>query len=539
MFAMPSTRVNVRRDNRERVGMSAVAIFTRTASRWALALAAATSIGACASLDRFVSDTEPEVVVPESPSDQPDGTPDWVEFAPDALPSTDWVADFGSPQLSMLVSDGLSRNPRVLQALAQFDASLAQRRISRADLYPSLNLNGSASRNEGGAGSFSSSTSYSLGLNASWELDLWGQVRDRVNAAEAGAWASAADLAALRLSIAGQVVNSWLDAIEADLLIDLSDRSIEAQQRVLRITQRRFEAGLVGASDVRLARSTLADFQATRELRLQNRNATLRNLQNLLRLYPDARLDVPDALPRLPVLEGAAGPDWVLARRPDLLAAEARIAQAGFNVDVARKALLPSITLSAGASEETVVREDPTTGETVGSLGDIFDLQEVAYNLAGRLLAPIFQGGRLRAQVEAQRAQLAAQLEAYVQTVLTAYTEVENALDAEARLAARSDALRVSLENARAAEDRLQTRYVEGLATILQLLDAQTRSLNAEGQLIGAEAERLANRVRLHVALGGGRFGEVFPVPEPVPVISAPDLPLLGALESVSSDGLG
>ena len=515
--------------------------FLRSASRGALAIAAAVTLSACASLDRFVSDTEPVVALPQSPDNQPDSTPDWAEPAPDALPSTDWIADFGSPQLNTFVADGLARNPRILQSLAQFDASLAQRRISRADLYPNVGLDGTASRNEGGAGFFAGATNYSLGLNASWELDLWGQIRDRVDAAEAGARASAADLAALRLSIAGQIVNSWLDAIEADLLVDLSDRSIAAQERVTRITQRRFEAGLVGASDVRLARSTLADFQATRELRLQNRDATLRNLQNLLRLYPDARLDVPDALPRLPVLEGAAGPDWVVARRPDLLAAEARIAQAGFNVDVARKALLPSITLSGGASEETVVREDPATGETVGSLGDIFDLQDIAYNLAGRLLAPIFQAGRLRGQVEAQQAQLAAQLEAYVQTALTAFTEVENALDAEERLAARSDALRISLDNARAAEDRLQTRYVEGLATILQLLDAQTRSLNAEGQLIGAEAERLANRVRLHVALGGGRFGDVVPVPEPAPVldIDLPDLPLLGALEPEPSDGLG
>ena len=507
--------------------------FLKTSGRAAMAGALALTLSACASLDGLVSDTEPFVAVPESPADQPDGSPDWVEPAPDELPSTDWVADFGSPALDTLVATGLEQNPRIRQALAQFDASLAQRRISRADLYPSLDASASASRNEGGTDFNASSTVYSLGLRSSWEADLFGRIRDQVDAAESGARASAADLAGLRVAVAAQVVNGWLDAIEADLLVDLSERSIEAQERVLRITQRRFEAGLVGASDVRLARSSLADFRATRELRVQNQRAVRRNLQATLRLYPDARLDVPELLPRLPALEGAGGPAWVLARRPDLLAAESRIAQAGYNVDVARKNLLPRLTLSAGASEETLVRNDPVTGGATGSLGDIFDLQEIAYNIAGQLLAPIFQGGRLRAQVDAQRAQLAVQLESYVETALTAFVEVENALDAETRLAARADALRISLDEARAAEERLETRYIEGVATILQLLDAQTRRLNAEGQLISAEAERLANRVRLHVALGGGRFGDLAPLPDPESPLGLPDIdiPLIGSLE--------
>lgn len=489
-------------------------------------------LSACSSLGGVVGSTEPVMALPESPANQPDGSADWVETAPDALPSTDWVADFGSPQLDELVATGLRQNPRIRQALAQFDASLAQRRISRADLYPTLDFSASAQRNEGGTGFFAGSTNYSLGLRSSWEVDLFGRIRDQVDAAEAGVVASAADLAGLRVAIAAEVVNGWLDAIESDLLVDLSERSIEAQERVLRITQRRFEAGLVGASDVRLARSALADFEATRELRVQNQRLVRRILQSRLRLYPDAQLEVPDALPQLPLLEGAAGPAWVLTHRPDLLAAEARIAQAGFNVDVARKNLLPRLTLSGGASEETVVRDDGMGG-SVGSIGDIFDLQDIAYDIAGQLLAPIFQGGRLRAQVEAQRAQLTAQIEAYVNTALTAFVEVENALDAEARLAARADALRISLSEARAAEERLETRYIEGVATILQLLDAQTRRLNAEGQLIAAESERLANRVRLHVALGGGRIGELSAIPEPESPLGLPDvdIPLIGSLD--------
>ena len=118
--------------------------------------------------------------------------------------------------------------------------------------------------------------------------------------------------------------------------------------------------------------------------------------------------------------------------------------------------------------------------------------------------APIFQGGRIKANIAQQEAILRQQLENYAGAALEAYLEVENALDAEQRLYEREVALRTSLDEARLAEERLELRYTEGLATILQLLDAQSRRLSAEGQLIGARKERLANRVRMHIALGGG-----------------------------------
>ncbi len=214
-----------------------------------------------------------------------------------------------------------------------------------------------------------------------------------------------------------------------------------------------------------------------------------------MRDYPDADIALPDDLPPLPEFTGAGSPADMLARRPDIIAAERRIAQAGLNVDVARKALYPRLTIDASAGDQAL-----------NSLGDVFDLQSLAFSLSETLIAPIFEGGRLRAQIDAQRAQLAAQVETYAETVLTAYQEVENALDAEQRLEAREAALREARDEAVMAERRLELRYTEGLATILQLLDAQTRRLNAEGQLITARAERLANRVRLHVALGGSGF---------------------------------
>ena len=174
------------------------------------------------------------------------------------------------------------------------------------------------------------------------------------------------------------------------------------------------------------------------------------------------------------------------------MAAERRLYQQGLQVDVARKNLLPRLTLTGNGNLSST------------SLADFFDIDALAAQLLGNFSAPLFQGGRLKGNIEQQEAILREQLESYAGVALGAYLEVENALDAEQRLLDRETALRTSLDEARKAEDRLELRYTEGLATILQLLDAQSRRISAEGQLISARKERLANRVRMHVALGGG-----------------------------------
>ncbi len=466
---------------------------------------AAIMLGGCSTLrslgpDATTTIVEDEVVTPQ----------DWAEFAPDELPAIDWVGSFESLQLSELVDEGVQNNPGALRALAQFDASLANLKISRADLYPSISAGGNINR----TGTINASpadvidgqavfvannnrTVLSGRINASWEADLFGRIRDGIDGSLQSAGANASDLAAIRLSVAGRVSQTWFDVIEAERLIDLSDRDIERLARSLRLTERRFDSGLSESSDVRLARSALANAEALKATRLQNLNVQMRALEVLIGRYPGASLDVPTNLPDLPQLTGAAGPEFVLNHRPDILAVEHRIAAAGYSVDVARKSLYPSLNLSGSLTEQGL------------DIGEIIDFQDILSNLVGNLTAPIFQGGAIKANIAQQEANLEAQVHTYVETVLQAYQEVENALDAETRLAERETALRVSLEEALKAEERLELRYVEGLASILQLLDAQSRSLNAEGQLISARAERLQNRVRLHVALGGGMYGEV------------------------------
>ena len=472
-------------------------------------------LSACASLSaaNFKPDAaQATAEIPAAPINPATNMADWAEAAPDRQPSTDWVSEFNDPVLSALVAEAMAANTNVRSAAARLRAAEASAASARSGLYPSVGISSRASRNETLDSRVPGVTGLSLGSNVSWEPDVWGRISDGANAGDLDAQASNADYAAARLSIAGLTAQTWFNLIEAEMQTDLAQRNVQTQDRALRLTKRRFDGGVSGSSDYRLARSALANAEATLALRRQNQNATARLLETLLRRYPEDALSAPEGLPSLPPLIGAGAPSEIFLRRPDLLAAERRLRSAGLRVDFAQKNLLPRLTLDGGVS----------TGG--GSLTRLFSLEALGASLVGNLTAPVFQGGALKAEAARNEAVLDQQLESYADTVLTAYREVEDALDGEDLLRQREEALAISLEEARKAEERLELRFSEGLASILQLLDAQSRRISAEGQLISARKERLANRVRLHLALGGGVYGaEDARTPFERPKFPAPD----------------
>lgn len=422
---------------------------------------------------------------------------EWLGDASGTLPSTDWVSDFNSEQLKSIVATALTENTDVRIAQARWRAASASAVSGSAGLLPDISATARASRTEFENNALLDSSSYTLVPAISWEADVWGRVRNIAAASESDREASRADYAGVRLSIAATVAQSWFDLIETHLQLELSKKEVRTQSRALSLTQRRFYGGVSGSSDVRLAKSSLANAEATLASREQIKAATARRLEILLRKYPANELTIPADLPELPALQAAGQPVDIFSKRPDLLASEQRMLAAGIRVNVARKNLLPRLTLTAN-----------------GNLGgndadDLFDTDTLFSNIAAGLAAPIFNAGSLRAEVRRNEAQLQQQLEAYIGDAMNAYLEVENALDAEQRLLQREQALRTSLTEAERAEERLELRYSEGLASILQLLDAQSRAIAAEGQLINARKERLNNRVRLHLALGGGNLGQL------------------------------
>lgn len=494
---------------------------------------AALMTASCASVDQELLDAQ----LPDAPTA-------WT--SDDELSSTptgDWIAAFQDTMLRGLIDEALAHNNNYLAAAANLEQARAGARITRADMLPTLGVSGNASRNAivtdptsaaqaGGNTDLSGLraqdledqfgvdrdgdgkldgldldgdgiaeqdlpdrrlyiNNFSIGAQIRWELDVWGRLTDETRAAYKDAAAAYADFEAARLSVAARVAQAWFALIEARQQRELAERDTEARERNLRVTERRYERGVSSSLDVRLSRSALGSSRANLALRQRLELEASRALEVLLGRYPAAELEAAAALPTLPALAGAGAPGDILARRPDLIAAEARMEASGLRARAARKQLLPQITLSSQIN---------TSGP---ELSDLIDPERLAGNIVGGLIQPVFQGGALRANSKRARAAAEASLYGYVQTVLGAYEEAENAIAAETLLAAREEALRLAYEEAAAAEELTERRYTSGAATIFNLLDAQTRRISTESSYIQAQQQRVSNRVQLYLAIGG------------------------------------
>ena len=465
-----------------------------------------------------------------------------------SVPTGDWLSAFNDPILADLVKEAMQRNNDLLAASANLQAARATARSVRADLLPTLNASPSASRNaivldpaiaaqSGGAGDLGNVrandledqfgvdadndgnldgldfngdglaeaplpnrrfyvNNFRLGATLQWELDLWGRITDETRAAYNDATASLADFEAAQLSIAGAVSQAWFGLIEARQQRELAERDVTARESNLRVTERRYERGVSSSLDLRLSRSALGTSRANLALRQRTEKEAARRLEVLLGRYPGAELEAAEALPSLPTLAGAGAPVEILTRRPDLVAAEARMEAAGLRARATSKLLLPRLTISSNIS---------TSGP---ELSDILDPERLAGNIAAGIFQPMFQGGRLLANSKRARKQAEASVLNYAQTVLEAYEEAENAVAAEEYLALREEALKLAFEEAAAAEELTERRYASGAASIFNLLDAQTRRISSEGQYISAQRDRVANRVALYLAIGGEFFTE-------------------------------
>lgn len=499
-------------------------------------------VAGCSSVDKELLDTQ----LPEPPAQ-------WAAADDVADPPVgDWLAPFGDQSLYGLVQEAMVHNNNLLAAAANLEAARAGAKITRAGLLPQLNAQGGASRNaivsdpslaaQAGGAPVAGGTSakdletqfgvdadgdgkldgldlyigqaggtpgqdgiaesplpnrrvyinnYSIGAQISWELDLWGRLTDETRAAYKDAKASLAEFQGARLSIAGAVAQAWFGLIEARQQRELAERDVAARESNLSVTERRYERGVASSLDVRLSRSALGSSQANLAFRQRTEKEAARRLEVLLGRYPAAELEAAAALPELPSLAGVGAPGDILARRPDLIAAEARMEANGLRARAARKALLPRLTLTS------------QIGTSGPDLSDLIDPERLAGNIAAGLFQPLFQGGRVRANAKRQRAVAEASLLSYAQTALQAYEEAENAIDAETFLAASESALKLAYEEAAAAEELTERRYASGTATIFDLLNAQTRRISSESSYIQAQRQRVTNRVALYLAIGG------------------------------------
>jgi len=440
---------------------------------------------------------------PAAPGEEPAGG----SSRPNPRPAPWWQA-FDDPTLSRLIEEGVAGSFDLAAAAARIDAAQARARIAGAALSPQadLALNGARARRNfigfpiPGAGQrvlSTTNTSWGVSLDLSWEVDLWGRLRAGREAASSNLDAARADLAGAALSLSGQTAKAYFAVLEARQQAALAEATLENRKTNAERVRRRYEAGLAAALDLRLARAEEASAESALGARRQALDALERQLETLLVRYPARRLQgLPDHLPdRLvdglpPVPAGL--PSEIVARRPDLAAAEARLAAAGFQVAAARAALYPGLRLtgSAGRSSEQVA--------------DLLDGDFSVWSIAGGLLQPLFHGGQLRANVDLNRASFDEATALYAGQVLQALREVETALAAEGLLADQQTALARAAEEAARAQELAEERYRSGLVSFVDLLEAQRRSVDAQSRLIQVARQRLDARIDLVLSLGGG-----------------------------------
>ncbi|MEQ8558701.1 MAG: efflux transporter outer membrane subunit [Henriciella sp.] len=414
-------------------------------------------------------------------------------------PRADWLAQFNDPVMESLVAETLAANPNIRSQYYAVQAARAQARGVYGRSLPNVGAGVSAGVNstysEVADDRFTDPT-YSLGVDASWTADLWGRLKASIEASQADVVATEADLASARLSLAAQTAIAWTDLNEAVAQEEVAVRTYEARERVLSLTERRFARGLVDSLDVRLARSALASAEAAISQRKQASGNAVRRLEILLGRYPGNAIEAPGVLPALSPIQAAGTPVMLLSRRPDVAASEARVVAAGLRAEQARLAVLPTLSLTASVG----------TNET--DLSDLFDPTRIAANAIASLAQPVFNGGALKADKQAALANAEAVLSTYVANVLLAWREVEDAIAADRYLAEQVDAQQRALDEAIKAEELATRQYSNGLIAIFNLIDAQTRRLNAESTLIAARSARVSNRIAFHLAVGGGIPGE-------------------------------
>jgi multidrug efflux system outer membrane protein len=423
-------------------------------------------------------------------------------LAPGGTAEVHWWSEFGDSTLDALIQEALSDNYDLKAAAARVQAAEATARLAGADGLPNASLGFSASRRRQnligipipGAGEVIStrSTSFGVSLDTSWEPDLWGRVRSAKSASLADLEATEADLAALRLSVAAQTAKAWFALVESRLQMELAAQTAESYRFSAERVRERYERGVTSSLDLRLATSNLHSAEAMLEARKQGHDLAKRGLEILLGRFPSASLTESHELARVSGAVPAGLPSALLIRRPDLFAAERRYAAAERRVSEARRAFFPRLTLTGSGG--TLTRE----------LADLIDGDFGVWSIAAGLTQPIFQGGRLRANLALSEALADQALAAYAQALLAGFSEVESALYAERSLAAREAALRLAAEQSEAARSLAESRYEAGIVDYITVLETQRRALASRSELIAVERQRLDARVNLHLALGGG-----------------------------------
>ncbi|BEU96111.1 efflux transporter outer membrane subunit [Acidovorax sp. DW039] len=448
-----------------------------------LALASALVLAGCSNL-RSSDAPLPAVAVPGGWSVAPAGSV--------ATPLAQWWSRMGDAELTALITEALAANTSVRSAQAALQQSRALVDVQAASTLPQVGASASAQRSRA---SGSTGNTYSAGFDASWEPDVFGRVRAGVKATEADARAAEASLADVQVSLAAEVAVNYIELRGLQQRLQIARSNLASQQETLQITQWRLQAGLTTSLVAEQARAA-AEQTAAQIPALQSSLAQSRHSLAVLTGQPpaalDQRLEAVATVPLPPDDLALDIPAQTLRQRPDVRAAEHRVAAAVARVAQADAARYPDFSLSG------------TLGLRALTVGALTAGNAVTSSLAAGMTAALLDGGAARAQVRSQEAALEQVRGAYESAVLTALKDVEDALVALQGDRERLQRLQAAAEAASNAALLAQQRYASGLIDFATVLETQRTQLSAQDSVASTAASVAADHVRLYKALGGG-----------------------------------
>ena len=465
-------------------------------------LAAALLLGACA-------------VGPDY--QRPAGTPPaqfkeaagWKTAAPaDQRLGDAWWQLYGDAELNRLIAQLNVSNQDLAGAEAQYRQARALLGSARAAFYPTVSASAGVNRagqgggsstlstsdgfNVSGANAASISKSYDMSLNVGWELDVWGKLRRSLESSTAQYEASAADLAAMRLSLQSQLVQSYLQLRVLDEQTRLLEATVTAYERSLKLTENQYRAGIVAKSDVSQARTQLYSTRA-QAIDLQWQRAQLEHAIAVLTGVPPSELSIAPStrLPALPDIP-LAMPSQLLERRPDIASAERQMIAANAEIGVAEAAWYPDLSLSASG------------GYNGSSYSDWISLPNRVWSIGPQLAGTLFDGGARSAQVESAEAAYQQTVASYRQTVLDSFREVEDYLVQLRVLQQEAVAQQAAVDAARESLRALENQYRAGTVDYNSVVNVQATALSNERTALSLLGTQLTASVQLIAALGGG-----------------------------------
>ncbi|MEI7447813.1 MAG: efflux transporter outer membrane subunit, partial [Burkholderiales bacterium] len=401
-------------------------------------------------------------------------------------------------ELPALIDEALRNNRDLRIAAERIELARAQLGLARAALLPTVAADASATSQRGPTpldpNRNRSGESYSLGLAVpTWEIDLWGRIRSQVDSARRTVEATDAQRYAAQVSLVASVAGGWLQLLEVDQQLAVSRRTRDSRRDSARLIRLRFDAGVVSMVDVTQAETSLAQAeQAIAELERQRASAENalsvllgRNPGPIARTSTLREMPVPATLP-------AGLPSDLLRRRPDVIAAERAVAATDADVDAARKAFLPTVSLTG------------FLGVVSPQLSQLLGVDRGAWSVTPGVTLPIFTGGRLEANLEAQAARQRIAVEDYGRTVQGALRDVEDALTAFQRRREQREALERIVASSRERLRLVDLRYLNGISSYFEVLDSQRVLFDSELQLAQSTAATYGAVIQLYRALGGG-----------------------------------